>query len=274
MTARLAVVTFNKKPAVNFSFKYDVLGPLALENHRRYAARHGYDFIDDVPVSPDRPACWAKLPAILSAFETHEWVLWADSDTLIREDAAPLDDLCDPAFDMVVQSHAAFFRFIGVPVEQGMAQLPISTGVFLMQCSDWSRDFLARAYGEIAYVTHGEMWDGIGEQEAMIALLRRQPADMSRIRHVEGLQNHPRFLAPTDRFVHLYGNHARHLIPEDQCREALARWQAAILSGAPWPADLARFHWCCIQNKSAAESHIRGELEDFLYRPEDIGLRD
>ena len=272
VTSAVAVITFNAVPEINLSYKYDLLGPLAVENHRRYCARHGYDFISDMPPADVRPFCWAKIPAILSAFETHEWVLWADSDTLVREDAAPLGPLMDPRFDMVVQSHAAFFRFIGVPVEVGMARMPISTGVFLMRRSDWSRDLLRRAYAETAFVTSGPVWDGIGEQEAIIALLQRRPADLARIRHVEGLQNHPRFLAPGDRFVHLYGNHARHLIAEDEARATVERWSAALLTGGAWPGDLARFHWCCIQNRSAAEAHVRGEPEDFLYALGDIGV--
>ena len=91
VTSAVAVITFNAVPEINLSYKYDLLGPLAVENHRRYCARHGYDFISDMPPADGRPFCWAKIPAILSAFETHEWVLWADSDTLVREDAAPLE---------------------------------------------------------------------------------------------------------------------------------------------------------------------------------------
>ncbi len=252
-----------------------MLGPLALENHRRYCARHGYAFIDDVPVSPDRPACWAKIPAILAAFDTHEWVLWADSDTLIREDAAPLDDLCDPAFDMVVQSHAAFFRFIGVPVEQGMAQLPISTGVFLMQRSGWSRDFLARAYDETAYVTQGEVWDGIGEQEAMIALLRRQSR-----RH----EPHPACRGPAEPSA-LSRRHRplrpslRQPRPPPDPRGSVPR--DARRAGRP-PSSRARHGrptspavstGAASRTRAPPSPTIRGELEDFLYRPEDIGLR-
>lgn len=272
MSSPVAVLTFNEVPAVNLSYKYEVLGPLALENHRRWADRHGYHFIAEAPPADGRPFCWAKIPAMLAAFETQEWVLWADSDTLVRPFAAGIDELLDPAFDMVVQSHAAFFRFVGIPLEDGMARMPISTGVFLMHRSDWTLDFLHRTYAETGFVTSGDIWDGIGEQEAMTALLQRRPTDLRRVRHVEGLQNHPRFLGADDRFVHLYGNHGRHLIPEQECIGTLRRWGHALLTDAPWPADLARFHWCAIQNKRADAPHVRGDLEDFLYEPADIGL--
>src|SRR5262249_33212436 len=80
---RIAVMTFNVVPRVRYSRKYDVLGQMALENHRDYCERHGYTFVSEVPIADDRPACWSKLPAIIGALETHDWVLWADSDTLV-----------------------------------------------------------------------------------------------------------------------------------------------------------------------------------------------
>ncbi len=266
----LAVITFNQVPAVNHTFKYEVLGALAIENRRRYCQRHGYDFVSDVPIARDRPACWAKIPALLHALATHEWALWADSDTLTLDGDLSLDELCDPRYDMIVQSHDEFFRFVGIPVEQGLARMPINTGVFLMRRSDWSRDFLRQAYEQTQYVSSGEIWDGIGEQEAMIALLKRSPALLRRIKHVRGLQNHARFWRPGDRFVHFYGNHARHLIPLAECSEVFARWRHAVSSSAPFPSDLARFHWCCIQNKRDDAPVVHGDLSHFLYRPEDI----
>lgn len=271
--ADIAMITFNDVPAINTSLKYEVLGELAIENHRRYCARHGYRFISDVPIARDRPACWAKIPAILAAFEEHEWVLWADSDTLIF-DRRPLDRFLVPDHDMVVQSHDAFFRLIGVPIEQGMARMPINTGVFLMRRSAWSRDFLERAYAQTGFVTGGAIWDGIGEQEAMIAVLNQTPADRARIAHVDGLQNHPALYRPGDMFVHFYGNHARHRIPTDQCREVIGRWEDAVLNDRPLPDDIARFHWCCIQNVSPDQPVVRGDLDHFLYQPRHIAAAE
>jgi len=267
--SRIAMITFNDVPKINTSLKYGVLGVLAVENHRRYCSRHGYDFISEVPIARDRPACWAKIPAILAAFEDHEWVLWADSDTLIF-DRRPLDRFLDPAHDMIVQSHDAFFRLIGMPIERGMARMPINTGVFLMRRSAWSRGFLERAYAQTGFVSHGAVWDGIGEQEAMIAVLNDTPSHRARIGHVDGLQNHPLLYRPGDMFVHFYGNHARHRIPADESAEVVARWQDAVMNDRPLPRDIARFHWCCIQNVSPDEPIRRGDLDHFLYRPEDI----
>lgn len=148
--------------------------------------------------------------------------------------------------------------------------MPINTGVFLMRASAWSRDFLRRAYELTEYVSQGEIWNGIGEQEAMISLLRRIPEDRRRVKHVDGLQNHPRFYRPGDLFVHFYGNHARHRIPLPECEEVLRRWEIAVRRSHSLPPDIARFHWCCIQNKRDDAPLVRGDLSHYLYRLEDI----
>jgi hypothetical protein len=269
----IALITFNDVPAVNHSLKYERLGPMAVENHRLYCERHGYRFISEVPIAPDRPACWAKIPAILAAFETHPWVLWADSDALIFDLDRPLEPFCDPAHDLIVQSHEAFFRFLGVPLDVGLDRMPINSGVFLMRASAWSARFLRDAYDLTEYISRGPVWNGIGEQEAMIALLRRSPEDRRRIRYVDGLQNHPRFYRPGDLFVHFYGNHAPHLIPVEECEDVIRSWEDANRRAASFPEDRARFHWCCIQNKRPDSPVVRGDLGHYLYRRADLEAR-
>ena len=266
----IVVITFNDVPLINYTWKYERLGQMALENRRRYCKRHGYRFICDVPVANDRPACWAKIPALLEAMENHDWVLWADSDALILNPARRLEDFCDPKYDLIVQSHEEFFRHIGMPLEQGLAYMPINTGVFLVNATSWSRQFLCDAYTQTQYVTHAEIWDGVGEQEAMVALLRGRPESKRRIKYASGLQNHPRLYRNGDLFVHFYGNHAVHRIPLVECEEVFHRWVAANCSGAPFPSDLARFHWCCIQNKRSDSTLVKGDLAHYLYAPEDI----
>lgn len=268
--SRLAVVTVNDVPATNHSYKYDRLGRMALVNRRLYCQRHGYSFISDVSVARDRPTCWAKIPAILEAFKTYPWVLWADSDTLIFDQEQGLEDLCDPCYDMVVQSHEEFYRFLGIPIAKGLDRMPINTGVFLMRASAWSQAFLRRTYEQTQFVFSGEIWNGVGEQEAMIWLLRQNPADLQRIKYVEHLQNHPKFYRLGDRFVHFYGNYAPQLIPLSECEEILRRWETANSLGAPFPDDIARFHWCCIQSVRPDTPVVRGDLGHYLYRPEDI----
>jgi hypothetical protein len=266
----LAVITFNDIPAINYTFKYNRLGRMALKNRRLYCERHGYRFIDDVPVARDRPSCWAKIPAILKAFETNPWVLWADSDALVFDHSRPVDQLCDPEFDMVVQSHENFYRHLGIPLAQGLDRMPINTGVFLMRASAWSYEFLQRAYEQRQFIFRDEVWNGIGEQEAMIWLLRQNPSDRAPIKYVEHLQNHPKFHQKSDLFIHFYGNHAHYHIPLPQCEEIFVRWEAANRAATAFPADIARFHWCCIQNIDPDVPLMRGDVIHYLYTLEEI----
>ncbi len=266
----VAVLTFNDVPAVNHTFKYERLGRLAIENRRRYCDQHGYAFVQDVPIAADRPACWAKIPAILAAFERHRWVLWADSDTLVMDRSRRLEDFIDEQYDLIVQSHELFYEYIGINVATGLERMPINTGVFLIQATEWSKEFLRRAYDKEQFVSTGEIWNGIGEQEAMIQLLHEHPEDRSRIGYVQQLQNHPKFYRPGDTFVHFYGNHAHHRIPLATCEKVIRRWEDADQGGHPFPLDLARFHWCCIQNKSPDGPVQRGDLDRYLYNSRDI----
>jgi hypothetical protein len=273
MMSSLAVITFNAIPAVRHSYKYDVLGEMAVADHRRYCARHGYRFVSDVTISPDRPACWAKIPAILDGLQSHEWVLWLDSDVLVADPTRAVVPFCDPAYDLIVQDQAAYWRLLGVPPADGQRRMPLNSGVFLIRATAWAKDFLRRAYDRSEFVTRGAVWDGIGEQEAMIALLHEAPEDMQRIKLVDGLQAPPRFFRSGTLFLHFYGNHARHHIPPDQSAAVLQRWRRAVEQGAALPADQARFHWCCIQNKSADLPIKGGDLGAYLYRPEDLAPR-
>ncbi len=268
--SEIAVITFNVIPEHNYMFKYERLGKMAIENRRLYCQRHGITFIDDIPIDKSRPACWSKIPAILQAFESHKWVLWADSDALIFDHSRSLLDFCDPEYDLIVQSHDEFFKHIGLDPKVGLKKTPINTGVFLIKSSAWSQWFLNESYKQSQFITDDTIWEGIGEQEAMIEVLNQHPDDLKRIAYVQHLQNHPKFYNKADMFVHFYGHYTKHHIPLPECEEILNRWETANQVGSPYPEDIARFHWCCIQNKSNASPVLHGDLGRYLYTLEDI----
>lgn len=268
--SEIAVVTFNVVPQINYSLKYERLGQIALADRRRYCTLHGYDFIDDVPVAPGRPICWSKIPAMLDALSRYEWVLWADSDALIINLSTRLEEFCDPVFDLIVQSQDHFFTRLGIEPALGLTRMPINTGVFLMRSTRWSLEFLSQAYEQTQFITAGEVWDGVGEQEAMIYLLKNQPHDLRRIKYVDHLQNHPKFYSPPDMFVHFYGNYGRHLIPLPECERILSEWRTLSEKRSPSPSELARFHWCSIQIKTPRAPIQVRDVDHFLYVLDDI----
>ncbi len=297
--ADIAVVSFNLVSKHNPSFKYQRLGAMALVNQRQYCERQGYDYYCATPTAnatngpaelassanwaettqsaqsstsqlAANQACWAKIPAILQALQTHRWVLWADSDALVFNPELRLEDFCDPRFDVVTQCPRAYFKRIGLPEAKGLRQQPINSGVFLLQASDWTTQWLEQAYQLRPREPASDDWNGLGDQEALIDVLQRKPADLHRVAYVQSLQAHPSLHAPGNLFVHFYGNQADHRLAPDQVEEVLQRWEQAVASGGALPADLARFHWCCIQNKRADEALNRGGPERFLYQPSDL----
>jgi len=271
MTARhpdLAVVSFNAVPMYNPTAKYDRLGPMGIANRRLWCVRHGYPLYTDASVPADMPACWAKFAALERALARHEWVLWADSDALVlnlQHDAARF---CIPGVDLVSQSMDAVAHRAGVDPARLLAHQPVNTGVFLLRAAHWTRDLLARAAAKRQYAgapgtAPDAIWDGIGDQEALIAALAECPG---RIAQVDSLQCHPALYRPgVDLFVHFWGNHAAHRIAPAQQEAVLGAWETAVARGGPVPADLATFHWCCIQQRAPGMAYDRGGPARFLY---------
>ncbi|MEJ8847860.1 hypothetical protein [Variovorax rhizosphaerae] len=271
MKLDVAVATFNVVPAQNLTAKYDRLGEMGLVNRRMWCRRHGYPLVDSAPLPGGRPACWGKLALLAQTLGRHEWVLWADSDALVLELDLGIERFCDGDFDLVTQSMDGVHAAAGVPIEMGRARWPVNTGVFLLRSSDWTLDLLRRADAKTHLVqapARGpwDIWDGIGDQEALIEALQERPDDLRRVSVVDGLQAHPRLYRPgRDLFVHFWGNHAAHRIPPAEAERTLDMWELAVQRGGPFPADLPTFHWACIQNRAADVPFNRGGPERFLY---------
>ncbi|MGE0143689.1 MAG: hypothetical protein AB7I19_11210 [Planctomycetota bacterium] len=265
--AEVAVVSLNVAPDSHPTLKYARLGPMAMASHRRFCSRHGYAFYDAGPPATDRHPCWGKIPAILKVLERHRWVLWADSDAIAAEDAPNLESLCDPDCDIVTQCPRRFVSDLNPAGNVRFNTAPVNTGVFLTQATPNSIDLLRRTFAETQFVTKGAIWNGIGDQEAMAAVLLGEQGSRYRVRQVDLLQRHPGAHCAGNRFLHFYGDRARHHVSSSIVESVLARWEAAIALGLPLPADRGLFHWCCIQNKSAEAAFHRGDPERFLYDP-------
>src|SRR5262249_28040833 len=151
------------------------------------------------------------------ALHNHEWVLWADSDTLIFNAEVRLEHFCDPRYDLVVQYQEHWWKMIGL--ENGNDLYPINSGVFLIKSSPWSLRFLQDSYAQTQFITYGKTWDGIGDQEAMNNVIRTNPDYRQRLKYVKGLQTSPKLFQKQDFIVHFYGDHARHHIPPEECVE-------------------------------------------------------
>lgn len=80
------------------------------ENHRRYCARHGYDYHFYSPdrwegFSTDNPIVdfgWVKVAAARNFLSGYESVFWIDSDSIFSKESKSLDDLTATTRDLVI----------------------------------------------------------------------------------------------------------------------------------------------------------------------------
>ncbi|CAN8065815.1 unnamed protein product [Agarophyton chilense] len=145
------------------------LGGLTEVNKKRYADRHGYDFVVSSPhktfglykkldcyadtnliqVGPDGSgACWGtdpsfdidhsraptfgKIKLALAACQGRgeAWLLWSDADAMVINQTTPLESIIDDAYDIILSYD----------------WLMLNAGMLLFKCSEWTKTFLSRVY--------------------------------------------------------------------------------------------------------------------------------
>jgi hypothetical protein len=228
---------------------------------RAYSRRHGYAFYDDVPPLSGRPACWSKLTVLAKALERHEWVFWVDADAVAQPGATALEPLIPASGDLVCEDPATFLAWLGLDPATGRKLQPVHTAVFGLRRSVWSQNLIAAAWARDEWISTAEPWNGVGEQEAINAVLKRAPALTLRLRYVTGLQAPPALIGPETRFVHFYADRAQARWPRGACEAVLAHYAdmiAAQGSAAVAMPPLMLVHWCAIQLSGAADLTDRG----------------
>jgi galactosyl transferase GMA12/MNN10 family len=114
---------------------FDAIGGLLHDNHVRYTNRHGYQYTyREKTIDPSRPTAWSKVRAVQNELLTPnrncEWVMWLDADAVIMNSTIPVESLlqlADPDADLIVTPDRSF---------------GVSSGVWLIKNSDWSKRFL------------------------------------------------------------------------------------------------------------------------------------
>lgn len=147
-----AVVTMH-----DTSPSYVELGELTDTNKKKYCERHGYGFHLDTNLKPDKMIGFEKIPAILKIFKenpNYEWILFAESDTMITNFKTKIEDLIDNNYHFIIAVDVNDFN----------------AGVFLVRNSEEGRKYLEMIYSLKGEYT--EKWRTIGdwraEQGAMI----------------------------------------------------------------------------------------------------------
>jgi hypothetical protein len=143
------------------------------ENHRHYAARHGYDYIYDTKSCDDLPdPSFGKLRAAESALAGSDWVFWAEDDAFFTNMSVRLEsflaDLPDETFLVACVS----------PVNPAGGWTYLTSGTFFLRNSQQSRDFIGKVLATPPLATVKAWWNpetyGIftnGDQDAIVYTL-------------------------------------------------------------------------------------------------------
>jgi len=123
--------------------QYTNIAKLSHENIKRYVARHGLElYVANSTTFPTEaffnPKAWLKLAFTLQIlnFHKHDWLLWLDCDSLIRNMDTSFEDVFDTLG--VAQQHE-------IVVAKDIGESPFNTGVMFIKNSEWSKQTLSRA---------------------------------------------------------------------------------------------------------------------------------
>jgi hypothetical protein len=175
----------------------------ALQSKVRYAARHGYRYIQGGEAFWDRerPIAWSKVAFVLSILDEcsdGDLIFLSDADVLMTNMDLRLEDVVEPLLppgkDLLMSIDACGH---------------LNSGNMLMRCGPWLRDFWRRV-GEQRDLTYHIWW----ENAAIIKLLETVPADLARTAitsehwrfnaYIRGLDGQ-RVWTPGDLLVHFAG---------------------------------------------------------------------
>jgi len=119
----------------------------SIENKKMYATRHGYAMYVLEEVAGSRHPAWYKFSSALQRLSDHDFVWVVDVDTIITNMDQPLEDIINPAFDMIV----------GVDPNRSA-----NTGSVIIKSTDWSKLFLMYLWS----IDSGERSDVVWDQSA------------------------------------------------------------------------------------------------------------
>ncbi|XP_002964665.2 uncharacterized alpha-1,2-galactosyltransferase C637.06 [Selaginella moellendorffii] len=149
---------------------------LVSPNKQRYAAMHGYGFIDASDVlDAERPPSWSKIKAVRKHLGSYDWIFWNDADSLVTNFAVTLEE--------VVSSTLGDVKYEDRPdliITQDVTGF--NAGMFFIRDSAWSRDFLTRWWNQTSHIKpFGESKSG--DNDALKFLIQSMPAE-ERQKHI------------------------------------------------------------------------------------------
>jgi hypothetical protein len=111
---------------------FSKLAQLTLPSKIDYAAAHGYDFYCNAVANPKGKAIgWEKVQIMLDKMSQYDWMLYVECDAMIMNETIRLENIIDDKYDIMLANCHTWPDYKGV-----------NTGVMLVKCSEWSKNFL------------------------------------------------------------------------------------------------------------------------------------
>lgn len=131
---------------VGIGYETNEAAQASIQNKRMYAERHGYSMytLDHAPEGEKRHAAWYKYSSALQKLSEYDYVWIVDVDTIITNMDQRLENIINPAFDMIV----------GVD-KNGYS----NTGSVIFRSTDWSKLFLMYLWSVDDAERSATVWD-------------------------------------------------------------------------------------------------------------------
>ncbi|KAF1994059.1 glycosyltransferase family 34 protein [Amniculicola lignicola CBS 123094] len=147
---------------------------LSLRNKDHYARMQGYDFIVDYELHTDRGATWWKFNMMERLIKKRkwDWIWFVDFDTLVTNMQIKLEDIIDATLANVTSP--AEIDWLKTHDCNGL-----NTGSYMVRgTSDRPIDFIQKTYK--IHDEAKETGKQMSEQDAMVQLMKNEPAEMAR----------------------------------------------------------------------------------------------
>jgi len=107
------------------------LSKLTLPSKEQYAKIHSYDFYNKAGnFDKNKSIGWAKIDIILDKINQYDWLFYVECDAMIMNPTIRLQNLVDENYDIIISRSKCGEGFTN-----------INTGILLIKCSEWSKQF-------------------------------------------------------------------------------------------------------------------------------------
>ena len=220
------------------------------ETFRRYALRHGYEYVQGSgAMAEPRPPAWAKIPLIQRLLEGHDVVVWIDADAIILDHSRDIaSELNDGAWQALVAHRSG-------------GDLIPNTGVWVLRRAGRTHDFLEAVWNSVNFIDH-DWWENAAVMD-LLGFTLESPVHLANpaAPWLEGTQWLPEeWNRLTFYSGRLEAARIRHLAAESRALQSRQlRADLGSLDGQRIRPALARLEWS-LKAAGLDEERIRSEL--------------